>query len=107
MRMSLFTATGKVEESAPFVGDPSDLPEALDLELPPAPAIMGVRGRRLLWMIGGLALALRLLLIPLGHGWDLTIGYNMFVDLAKNVSPYETFHYLSHIARAAQWDTIY
>jgi hypothetical protein len=107
MRMSLFTATGKVEESAPFVGDPSDLPEALDLELPPAPAIMGVRGRRLLWMIGGLALALRLLLIPLGHGWDLTIDYNMFVDLAKNVSPYDTFHYLSHIARAAQWDTIY
>ncbi len=84
-----------------------DLPEPLDAELPAAPAIVGVRGRRLLWMIGLLALLLRVLLLPLGHWWDLTIDYNVFIDLIKNHSPYDTFTYLSHIARASGWDTVY
>jgi hypothetical protein len=85
----------------------SDLPEPLDAELPPPPALVGTRGRRLLWMIGLLALLLRVLLLPLGHWWDLTIDYNVFIDLIKNHSPYDTFTTLSHIARSSGWDTAY
>jgi hypothetical protein len=58
-------------------------------------------------MIGLLALFLRILLLPLGHWWDITIDYNVFIDLAKNHSPYDTFTALSHIARAAGWDDAY
>ncbi len=102
--------TLKGERRPPFVPSPahaSDEPEPLDAELPPPPAIVGVRGRRILWMIGLLALLLRILLLPIGHAWDLTVDYNVFIDLAKNHSPYDTFAYLSHIARSAGWDTVY
>ncbi|MBE3557938.1 MAG: hypothetical protein IMW89_01765 [Ktedonobacteraceae bacterium] len=88
-------------------GAPVDAPEPLDTELAAAPPVVGERGRRILWMIGLLALLLRLILLPLGHWWDLTVDYNVFIDLARNHSPYETFSYLSHIARSAEWDTVY
>jgi len=65
------------------------------------------RGRRTLWMIGLLAVAIRVLLLPFGHAWDLTIDYDFFIDLARNHSPYDTFNYLSHIAIASQWDQVY
>lgn len=85
----------------------ADSPEPLDAELAAPPALVGVRGRRLLWMIGLLALLLRILLLPFGHWWDLTIDYNVFIDLIKNHSPYDTFVTLSHIARSARWDSVY
>lgn len=85
----------------------ADFPEALDAELPNPPILVGKRGRRLLWMIGLLAIFLRILLLPLGHWWDITIDYNVFIDLAKNHSPYDTFTTLSHIARSAGWDDVY
>jgi glycosyltransferase involved in cell wall biosynthesis len=84
-----------------------DDPQPLDDDLPDAPEVAGPRRRRLLWTIGLLALALRLILLPLGHWWDLTVDYNVFIDLAHNHSPYETMRYLSHIAQAAGWDTNY
>lgn len=85
----------------------SDEPEPLDAELPSAPPIVGVRGRRILWMVGLLALLLRVILLPLGHWWDVTVDYNVFIDLIRNHSPYDTFTYLSHIARSAGWDSVY
>ncbi len=54
-----------------------------------------------------LALALRIILLPVGHWWDITVDYNTFIDLAHNVSPYSTMQYLSHIAYASQWDYNY
>src|SRR5690242_13581029 len=85
----------------------SDLPELLDDELAAPPVLMGARGRRLLWTIGLLALALRVVLLPLGHEWDLTVDYNVFMDLARLHSPYDTFSTLTHIARSAEWNTVY
>ncbi|MFI5273367.1 MAG: glycosyltransferase [Ktedonobacterales bacterium] len=89
----------------PVVG-PDD-PQPLDDDLPEDPEIAGKRRRRLLWTVGLMALALRLVLLPIGHWWDLTIDYNMFIDLAHNHSPYDTMVYLSHVARAAGWDYNY
>jgi hypothetical protein len=85
----------------------SSAPEPLDAELSSPPALVGVRGRRLLWMIGALALFLRLALLPFGHAWDTTVDYNVFIDLAKNHSPYDTFTNLTYIAQAARWGTAY
>ena len=85
----------------------SDVAEPLDAELPRPPAIVGTRGRRILWTVALLALALRVFLLPIGHFWDITIDYNVFIDLAHNHSPYDTFNYLSQIARSARWDTAY
>jgi hypothetical protein len=99
--------SGDQNSLAQPVARPADSPEPLDAELPAPPALVGVRGRRLLWMIGSLALLLRILLLPLGHAWDLTVDYNVFIDLIKNHSPYDTFVVLSHIARSAGWDTVY
>jgi len=110
MRIPSFLANLKESKqgySVPAETPPDDLPEPLDAELPAPPAIVGVRGRRLLWMIGIFALLLRLILLPLGHWWDITIDYNVFIDLIKNHSPYDTFTTLSHIARASGWDTVY
>jgi glycosyltransferase involved in cell wall biosynthesis len=84
-----------------------DDPQSLDDGLPEDPEIAGKRRRRLLWTVGLLALALRLVLLPIGHWWDLTVDYNVFIDLAHNHSPYDTMQYLSHIARAAGWDNNY
>lgn len=81
--------------------------EPLDEELSTNALIRGTRGRRILWIIALLALGLRLVLLPIGHYWDLTIDYNVFIDLAHNHSPYDTLVYLSHIARAAQWNSEY
>ncbi|HEX8996276.1 MAG TPA: glycosyltransferase family 87 protein [Ktedonobacterales bacterium] len=86
----------------------ADAPLPLGDDLPHARAEpMGPRRRTLIWTIALLALALRLLLLPFGHWWDLTVDYNVFIDLAHNHSPYDTFVMLSHIARSAQWDTVY
>ncbi len=84
-----------------------DEPLPLDDDLPDDPEIAGPRRRRLLWIVGLMALALRLLLLPLGHYWDLTVDYNVFIDLAHGHSPYSTMLYLSHIAYAGHWDTVY
>lgn len=83
--------------------DPQPLDDYLPDDLEPA----GKRRRRLLWVIALLALAIRLVLLPIGHWWDLTVDYNVFVDLIHGHSPYDTMVYLSHIARAAGWDTYY
>lgn len=82
-------------------------PEPLDDELPEKPALIGARGRRLLWTIALLALALRLVLLPIGHWWDLTVDYNTFIDLIKGNSPYDTLRYLSNYAQSAQWGNAY
>jgi hypothetical protein len=85
-----------------------DDPEPLDDELPDEPVELdGKRRRRLLWTISLLALALRIILLPIGHWWDITVDYNTFIDLAHNVSPYSTMQYLSHIAWASGWDYNY
>ena len=110
--MSIFSflaisRNGKRDPSIHPVALLTQTPEPLDTELPQPPRIVGVRGRRLLWIIGLLALILRVLLLPIGHAWDLTVDYNVFMDLAKNHSPYDTFSTLSHIARSAGWDTVY
>ena len=84
--------------------------EALDDELSIHPVIRSSRDSRawrILWLVGLLALGLRLTLLPIGHYWDLTIDYNVFIDLAHNHSPYDTLIYLSHIARASEWGTEY
>jgi hypothetical protein len=92
---------------APQARAASNIADPLDRELADPPAIVGKRGRLLLWTIGLMALALRFLLMPLGHWWDLTIDYNVFIDLAHNHSPYETFSYMSNIARSSGWDRVY
>jgi hypothetical protein len=85
-----------------------DDPEPLDDELPDESLdLAGKRRRRLLWTIGVLAVALRIILLPIGHWWDITVDYNTFIDLAHNVSPYSTMQYLSHIAWASGWDYNY
>ncbi|GCE10440.1 hypothetical protein KTT_02990 [Tengunoibacter tsumagoiensis] len=58
-------------------------------------------------MISLLAIALRLLLLPIGHPWDLTVDYNVFIDLIHNHSPYDTFTTLSNMAIAGHWDHVY
>jgi hypothetical protein len=70
-------------------------------------AYVSAHRRGVLWIIGGTALALRLLLLPLGHPWDITTMYNMFVDLGHTHSPYATFRYLTDVARAAMWRQYY
>jgi len=52
------------------------------------------------WIVAGLLI--RLLLMPLHHPWDLQTWYNMFVDLARDHSPYATFHDLTASYRADQ-----
>lgn len=85
-----------------------DAPLPLGDELAPVPSeVAGARRRRFLWTVGLLALALRLLLLPLGHWHDTTVDYNVFIDLAHNHSPYDTFTTLSHIAVASGWGDAY
>jgi len=50
------------------------------------------------WIL--LGLAVRLVLVPFHHPWDLQTWYNMFVDLARDRSPYETFRDLTYLTRA-------
>jgi hypothetical protein len=45
-------------------------------------------------------LAIRLLLVPLHHPWDLQTWYNMFVDLSRDHSPYETLRELTYSTRS-------
>jgi len=69
----------------------------------PAPAER--RGGRPWWGIPDwllLGLAIRLLLVPFSHPWDLQTWYNVFVDLAHNHSPYETMRYLTYSTRS-EW----
>ena len=86
-----------------------DDPQPLDDYLPETKefAFAGARRKRLLWTIALLALVIRVLLLPIGHWWDLTVDYNVFIDLIQGHSPYDTMVYLSHIAKAAGWDTHY
>jgi hypothetical protein len=56
------------------------------------------------WLLIGLAI--RIVLIPFHHPWDLQTWYNMFVDLAHNHSPYETLRYLTYSTRS-QWGLIH
>jgi glycosyltransferase involved in cell wall biosynthesis len=98
---------GAVRYRAPRPAAGPDDPQPLDDDLPEDPEIAGKRRRRLLWTIGLMALALRLILLPIGHWWDLTVDYNVFIDLIHNRSPYDTMAYLTHIARAAGWDVSY
>ncbi len=94
--------------NAPTAADASTQPLPLDDELPRTRGWeAGPRRRRLLIAIGALALALRLILLPFGHYWDLTVDYNVFIDLARGQSPYETFRVMSNITRAAGWDSVY
>ncbi len=81
----------------------ADEPAPLDDGLPPRGPLLGPRGCRLLWGLGLLALAFRLVLLPIGHAWDLTTAYNTFIDIARGHSPYDTIRYLSHLAQSAQW----
>lgn len=55
------------------------------------PMVARFRWRR--WIVAGLLI--RALLMPLHHPWDLQTWYNMFVDLARDHSPYATFHDLT------------
>ena len=89
-----------------IIAGPDD-PQPLDEDIPDDPEPAGPQRRRLLWIIALMALALRLVLLPIGHWWDLTVDYNFFIDLAHNHSPYDTMAYLSHIARASGWDVNY
>ncbi len=84
-----------------------DDPQPLDDDLPDGPEIAGKHRRRLLWVVALMAVALRIILLPLGHNWDITVDYNVFIDLAHNHSPYDTIQYLSHIAKSAEWDVNY
>ncbi len=88
------------------VAGPDD-PQPLDDDLPDGPEVAGKHRRRLIWIIALMAVALRIVLLPIGHNWDLTIDYNVFIDLAHNHSPYDTIAYLSHIAKSAGWDNTY
>ena len=63
------------------------IPSRWTMSSPMQPELAGKQRRRLLWTIGSLALALRIILLPIGHWWDLTVDYNTFIDLAHNVSP--------------------
>src|SRR5579859_123128 len=89
----------------PVPGAPA--PEPLDDSLPNRSFFFDRRARRFLWIAAALALALRLVLTPIGHPWDTTTAYNMFIDIATGHSPYDTFNYLSHVAQSAQWNTAY
>jgi hypothetical protein len=53
------------------------------------------------------ALALRIVLLPLGHWWDLTVDYNVFIDLARGQSPYDTLRELANISYSAHWQPYY
>ncbi len=88
-------------DEAEILDESSDRPDPIRLFL------KSKRGRIILWMIALLAVVLRMLLLPIGHPWDLTVDYNVFMDLARNHSPYDTFNYLSRIAVASQWGRDY
>lgn len=88
------------------VSDP-ELAEPLNAGLPARRPFVGPRERRWLWGIALLAIAFRLVLLPIGHPWDLTTAYNVFIDLANNHSPYDTLNYLNHVAISAQWGPMY
>ena len=98
---------GAVRYRVPRPDAGPDDPQPLDDDLPEDPEIAGKRRTRLLWTVGLMALALRLVLLPVGHWWDLTIDYNVFIDLIHNRSPYATMAYMTHIARSAGWDFNY
>lgn len=99
--------------SAPIAPDDDTAPLPLDVDLPQSrvrrdPLAYARRHRRgVVWVIAGVALALRLLLLPLGHPWDITTMYNTFVDLGHNHSPYATMRDMTDLARAAMWRVWY
>jgi len=107
LRLTGERGRGPVRYRALRVPAGPDDPLPLDDDLPEDPEVAGTRRRKLLWMVALLAMALRLVLLPIGHWWDLTVDYNLFIDLAHNHSPYDTMVYLSHIAAASGWDTHY
>lgn len=63
--------------------------------------------KRQIFLTFALAIVVRLIAGVISHPWDIQTFYNFFVDLAKNVSPYETMRYLSSLARlhsVSGWD---
>lgn len=52
----------------------------------------------------GAALAMRLLLSPLGHPWDAHAWHNLLVELGHGQSPYDSGRSLSLLARASGHD---
>lgn len=95
-------------KSEPATAAAAAQPLPLDDELPRTRGWeVGPRRLRLLIAIGALALAFRIILLPFGHYWDLTVDYNTFIDLAHGQSPYETFRVMSNIAHAAGWERVY
>lgn len=98
---------GPVHSRAMRVPAGPDDPQPLDDDLPDMPELAGKRRRQMLWIVAILALVVRVILLPIGHWWDLTVDYNVFVDLVRGNSPYETMVYLSHIARASHWESYY
>ncbi len=84
-----------------------DLPLPLSDELSAVQKLVGRRTRPLLWSIGLIAVVARLILLPLGHWWDITTFYNTFIDLGHNHSPYATLDTLSHIAQSSGWANAY
>lgn len=69
--------------------------------------LFGSRTRAMVWGIVLVAIAVRVVLLPLDHWWDITTFYNTFIDLGHNHSPYATFATLSHIAQASGWGDAY
>ena len=61
---------------------------------------MGKSSRRQIIELLALAMGIRFGLMFFNHSWDLQTWYNMFVDLAKDQSPYETLRYLTQSARS-------
>lgn len=105
--VSLFSVVvaGRVAAPARRVEAAGPLP--LGEELPVHNPLTGRRARSLLWVFGLAAVAFRLVLLPLNHWWDITTFYNVFIDLAHNVSPYDTLGHLTHVTQSAGWADAY
>lgn len=61
---------------------------------------MGQTNTRQIIGLLALALGIRYALMLFNHPWDIQTWYNMFVDLAKGQSPYETLRYLTESTRS-------
>lgn len=111
LRTALWTvASGILRQSQALVashgvllaqGHPDAAHQPAARQVDGAPA--GPRRIRLMWQIAVIALALRVVLLPLGHPWDITTFYNMFVDVGHGRSPYDTMRYLNAVGHSALW----
>ncbi len=105
--VSLLSVVVAGRVAAPARGVEATGPLPLGDDLPAHNPLVGRRARRLLWVFGIAAVAFRLVLLPLNHWWDITTFYNVFIDLAHNVSPYDTLGHLTHVAQSAGWSDAY